>query len=144
VIEGAEGTEVRSFQIAHSITEGKDGRTRVRLLNPTNTDIKVKAGQYIANAAVDQVLTEVDTSASSKNVNQEEVPAHLRELFDQTCEREKLNDDMRAKLKALLAKYSTLFAKNNFDLGRTSIVKHEIGTGDSSPMRQPPRRPLIA
>jgi transposase InsO family protein len=144
VIEGAEGTEVGSFQIAHSITEGKDGRTQVRLLNPTDTDIKVKPGQYIANAAVGQVLTEVDTSALSENVNQEEVPTHLKELFDQTCDREKLNDEMRAKLKALLAKYGTLFAKNNLDLGRTSIVEHDIDTGDSPPIRQPPRRPPIA
>lgn len=40
----AEGTKVGSFQIVHTITEDKDGRTQARLLNPTGTDIQVETG----------------------------------------------------------------------------------------------------
>lgn len=33
-----------------------------------------------------------------------------------------------------------MFAENNFDLGRTGVVKHHINTGNSRPIKQHPRR----
>jgi hypothetical protein len=38
----------------------------------------------------------------------------------------------------------TVCRKDNMDLGRTSVVVHDIDTGDSLPIRQPPRRPPTA
>jgi hypothetical protein len=42
--------------------------------------------------------------------------------------------------KLLLIRYSKLFATNDNDLGRTTLVQHDIETGDCPPIRQPPRR----
>ena len=37
-------------------------------------------------------------------------------------------------------KYQNVFAKSKYDLGRTTIVQHEIDTGDHRPIKQAPRR----
>ncbi len=46
--------------------------------------------------------------------------------------------------KTTLIKHSDVFAKSPNDLGRTSVLKHKIDTGNSAPIRQRPRRPPIA
>ena len=44
------------------------------------------------------------------------------------------------QLRSLVTEFADLFALNNSELGRTYIAVHEINTGDSPPLRQPPRR----
>lgn len=44
----------------------------------------------------------------------------------------------------LLQRYANIFANNSQYSGRTSIVKHQIDTGDARPIRQPPRRVPLA
>jgi hypothetical protein len=51
-----------------------------------------------------------------------------------------LTPEQRQKANQFLIKYTHLFAKNNFDFGRTGIVKHYIETGDSRPIKQHPRQ----
>ena len=43
-------------------------------------------------------------------------------------------------LHSLVMEFSDVFALNSSELGRTSITTHKIDTGDSPPLRQPPRR----
>ena len=40
------------------------------------------------------------------------------------------------ELENLLKRYKDIFAKDEYDLGRTDIVKHEIDTGDCKPIKQ--------
>ena len=42
-------------------------------------------------------------------------------------------------LQELVVEFTDLFALSSHELGRTSLVRHKINTGDSSPVRQPPR-----
>lgn len=51
-----------------------------------------------------------------------------------------LSPTENVQAKALLNKYSTLFAKNDIDLGCTNLIKHEIPLLDNAPVRQPYRR----
>jgi hypothetical protein len=144
IVEGTdECRQLKAFQVAHSVAKGSVGRTQVRLLNPTDKDVKVKAGLHIANASPGQVLASLEEKLPSVDWPTE-VPDHLNELYKTTCEREKLSVDMRNDLKLLLCKHASLFAKHDKDLGRTSLVEHDIDTGDSKPIRQPPRRLAIA
>ena len=46
----------------------------------------------------------------------------------------------RAKLRTLLYQLADVISVDSNDLGRTTLVQHEINTGDASPIRQPPRR----
>jgi hypothetical protein len=88
----------------------------------------------------------IDTHVTEDNQVQPvpELPDHLQLLFAETCAREKLNEDARAKLRLLLEKHHALFATSSRDLGHTTLVEHDIDTGDCLPIRQPPRRPPIA
>jgi hypothetical protein len=144
IVEGTdECRQLKAFQVAHSVAKGSVGRTLVRLLNPTDKDVKVRAGLHIANASPGQVLASLEERLPSVD-GPIEVPDHLNELYKITCDREKLSVDMQNKLKVLLCKHASLFAKHDKDLGRTSLVEHDIDTGDSKPIRQPPRRLAIA
>ena len=39
-----------------------------------------------------------------------------------------------------MKEYESLFAETDSDLGKTSLVKHEIETGNVRPFKEPPRR----
>ena len=41
-------------------------------------------------------------------------------------------------------KHADVFAKSDNDLGRTNVVEHEIDTGNSEPIRQPPGKIPLA
>ena len=64
-------------------------------------------------------------------------PAHLDDLYQRTTSC--LEEAQKAEVAALLAEFADVFARSADDLGRTSIVKHEIRTSESKPIRQNPR-----
>ena len=47
----------------------------------------------------------------------------------------KLDGNQKARLEALLAKYDDIFAYTPEQLGRSSIVRHTIDTGEHQPIR---------
>jgi hypothetical protein len=42
--------------------------------------------------------------------------------------------------KQFIRKYAGIFSKNEFDVGRTGLIRHTINTGNSAPIKQPLRR----
>ena len=52
----------------------------------------------------------------------------------------KLSPEEHEQFLTLLCSYTDVFAASNSDLGRTSMLKHRINTGDAAPIRQPVRR----
>ena len=63
----------------------------------------------------------------------------LTEMFEKNAVN--LLPEQREQLKYLLNKHVNLFAKSSDDLGQTSVITHEIDTGDAKPIKQQPRRP---
>lgn len=56
----------------------------------------------------------------------------------------KLKSEELGKLKALLCDFSYVFALDDSELGRTSVVCHSIDTGDHKPIKQQPyRTPIV-
>lgn len=118
----------------------------IRVLNPSSSNVIISEGEKLAH------LEEVEEIAvcgpdSKANILQsdnhnESVPEHLVELFE--CSSENLDQTERNQLKSLLIKHSDVFASSSSDLGRTSVVKHRIDTGDNPPAKQRPRRPPFA
>ena len=70
------------------------------------------------------------------------IPPHIQPLIDT------LPDDItvhqRAEVARLLCKYQGVFMGPDGRLGQTHIVEHTIDTGDTRPIKQPPRRAPIA
>ena len=75
------------------------------------------------------------------SATKQEVPEFhelLQELYERSAEG--LDSFQKEKLHELLADFEDIFSKGAQDLGRTSLTSHGIDTGDSRPIRQPPRR----
>lgn len=104
------------------------------------------------------MVTVVDPSNHSEELAEEDLPQHNAPLvaaiqgpIDRGEREEKLVaslglDSVRLscselkQLRALVVEFADLFALDSSELGRTSFVTHSIDTGDSSPVRQSPRR----
>ena len=68
-----------------------------------------------------------------------QIPEHVRELYIDSC-KELATPLQKEKLARMLINYSDCFAKNSDDIGRTSMLKHDIDTGDEAPVKQRCRR----
>ena len=64
------------------------------------------------------------------------LPEHLTDLYDRAVEN--VPEEDRAQIRELLVKYQDVFSRDDKDLGRTSLVKHHIETGDTKPIKQAP------
>ena len=53
---------------------------------------------------------------------------------------ETVPDEFKVKLRQLFMRYSSVFSKDELDLGFTDLVTHRIDTGDARPVRQQLRR----
>jgi hypothetical protein len=51
-----------------------------------------------------------------------------------------LTNEQRCQAVELITKYSTVFSKSDFDIGRTTLMRHKIETRNSRPVRQHLRR----
>ena len=111
-------------------------------MNLSEEDITLSAGQYIGEAEeVDLLSNEDNVSAPMPpSTSTLDLPGHIKELFEETCEREQLHTIISESLKRLLIKHVDVFAFHDDDLRRTNLVKHDINTGDTPLIRQPPRR----
>ena len=112
----------------------------MRVCNPFNEPITVYKGTSLG------VTSSVDTFEVVKNretVNRIEVgksgmPDHLLDLYKRSIS--ELPENVHESVADLLRKNSDVFAKDDNDLGRTKIIKHDIDTGFESPIKQAPRR----
>ena len=135
-IEPKNSLQQDSLLIARTVAGQDQGRTPMRILNPSDSILEIKVGERLAEAEAAQV-------AEGENVQEPpaaNLPEHLKPLFDETCAREHLSEAAQCGLWALLLKHTNLFAKDDNDLGRTDLVVHDINTGDARPICQPPRR----
>jgi transposase InsO family protein len=74
-------------------------------------------------------------------ITDKQVPPEIQKLISEA--EEDIADDQRQILTNLLLEKESVFKLEGQPLGRTDLVKHEIYTGDSLPVKQPVRRPPI-
>ena len=124
-----------SLMVARAVVIPVASRVLVRVCNTSDQPLSIRANQPVAEAQEVEVLENTATVEGD-----DELPEHLLGLWHSACEQGELNDQVAEQLKSLLKKYSKLFACSDVDLGRTTLVQHDIDTGMSPPIRQPPRR----
>ena len=123
-----------SLLITRTVAGQDQGRTPMRILNPSDSIVEIKVGEHFADAEAAQVV-EGENVEEPRAAN---LPEHLKLLFDETCARENLSEAAQCGLRALLLKHKNRFAKDDNYLGRTDLVVHDINTGNTRPIRQPP------
>ena len=70
------------------------------------------------------------------------VPDHLQELFESSGP--SCSSQEKRVIANLLVENETVFSKHEFDIGKTFLTEHVIETGNSKPVKQPPRRVPLA
>ena len=134
------GTPVRASCIAGV----RRGRKRRRPL--TQGCIRAQKVRRVADPAPEVESAEgtpVDTSERDRDDTREadegleEVPAHIVELMERSTRG--WSHPQQQAIKKLLLKHADVFSKDEFDIGLTDLMEHEIDTGDAKPIRSAPR-----
>ena len=79
-----------------------------------------------------------DADKCEKGTGIETLPVHLIPLFEESSQG--LSIVQRRRVSSLLRDYADIFSAGDWDIGRTSVTEHKIETGDSRPVKVPPRR----
>ena len=115
-----------------------------RVLNPTAAPVTVQKNTELATATI---VREEDcfviSPASTENLPASPPKPEPERSVDLSSlvVNENLDHDQRQGLEAMIRRVGMdVFSVDEFDLGRTDIVKHVIDTGTTAPVRRPPYR----
>src|SRR6266516_3741743 len=107
----------------------------VRVINTTSRPITLFRGANLSTLEPVHVMeVNQDPEPSVPEVSNEWKVGLVKDLP------EEMDQETRHNLDILLSEYADCFSKSEFDLGRTTLVKHKIDTGDNKPVRQALRR----
>lgn len=90
------------------------------------------------NHRIEMFGEEVPYYNLQSNITSLTVPQHLQELYAQSST--ELNAEELVQLARLLSTYGSVFSTGPTDLGRTSLVQHDIINLPGIPVKQPPRQ----
>lgn len=135
-----------------SILKMKDGLTHTYVLNLGSSPVQLCENLTVGSCSKhddEHIICDLDAIESQKKDNprfqatlaQLENPVQIENEFQQLQKYFKFGDNLsseeKAKILALLRKYTSSFSSpNNQKLGRVPVVEHEIDVGDSKPIKQ--------
>ena len=146
LIEGSENfVQKTGLLVAKSVVDPNTGRIPIRLANLTDKPIKVfkdtvTATMETVEVVENELVGSTGTSDISKNLDK--LPEHLVTLYEKSCAN--LDSSQSEVLKQFLIKHQHVFSKDSNDIGHTTLIKHEIDTGDSKPVKKYPYRIPLA
>ena len=129
VMVGPMSNDCEQLFVARTVSEIRDGLCTARVLNPSENSVKLNAGENVATA--EKICIVTSKSDSNDNNLSREILDYLRALFEETCQKEGLNEVVKEKLRGLLCKHTAVFARDDKDLNLTNLVTHDIETGDA-------------
>ena len=140
VIEGGSNELLTASSLNQPDTSG---RVRVRCLNPGLETLQLKAGTKVGVFTPTEEMEVKPTilpTAGEPLGRGKEVPAYVQELYqaaDAACE-----EGGAGSLQKLLCKYESVFSTGDEDVGRTSLVEHQIPLEEGTrPIRRRKLRP---
>ena len=95
----------------------------------------------VCESDYEKEIVSVCHSELSTSANEQTLPDYLKDLLERS-----FNNLVAIKsenLARLICKYKSVIAKSSDDLGKTNLVQHQINTGNTASIRQPPRRLLF-
>ena len=124
-----------------------NGMVPLRMLNPTDTPVLLRKGTTVSifsDIAPDDVVLPLEIIGSTTANGSS---GCINKVCDNTLlskfkclPSETLTQYENNQLNELICNYSDIFAKSNLDLGRTSLAKHKLNTGNAQPIKQSPYR----
>lgn len=123
--------------VARCLIKGSSDIVPTEILNPTEEDVILYEGSTVGTASRVEEAQIVNTVSSAHKVRQG-LPKDLMQLLENISS--ELNQDQHHAVAQLLEEFSGLFATKEEPFGHTTLVQHEIDTGDHKPIKQSPRR----
>ena len=132
-----------SVLIAHSLTHTSTEKTMVRMLNPSFAPVTIYQNERVGelhpiSAGKPESLCTIQQTRPGQPQRDPAMMERAVELL--LPDSPELKPADKEKLRVLLYEFSDIISVDNSDLGLTTLVQHEINTGDAMPIRQPPRR----
>ena len=126
--------------LGRTLVDLEDEVLPVRVANVTDKTLKIAPGTWIADChTVDYVERNVPVQPQRKHAP---LPAYLNDVYARSTE--DLDGEQQQIVFDLLLEFEDVFASSPSEMGRTSLTRHRIDTGDTPPIRQPARRmPLV-
>ena len=107
-----------------------------RVAKPT-PEVEIAEGDPSdAHETAGRMVTMEAGEADEANEEVGEVPDHIEDLVARSVKG--WSHPQQQAIKRLLIKHADVFSKDEFDIGRTNLIEHEIDTGDVKPMRSAP------
>ena len=130
-------TNERPLLVARSLVTSQNSTVPLRIANFSDEDITIYKNTRLGTFSSIERDFERDYSkiCCAASGFQE-----TTSIIDSVHIDSSLDAEQKGKLKSLLNDYRSIFSKEPGDLGRTSLVKHHIDTGNNNPVRQGVRR----
>lgn len=110
----------------------------VVVANLSPQPLRIRAGRAIGRCERVDFTNHPSSKNEISSHPHEQRLEHLQELLDKSCAG--LTPEQGTCVSELLDSFSDVFSAGDHDLGRTSLAEHTINTGDSRPVKVPPRR----
>ena len=128
--------------LAHSVSPTRSGKTTVQLLNPTAVPVtlygKEKIGELSGLRDMNMVgLVEPSLDRKPAVRSKEAIGKAIEGILKKV---QGLTVSELEGLRALLKEHSDVISVGDGDLGRISMLRHKIDTGDAAPIHQTARR----
>lgn len=131
-------TEAREMKpgvcVARAVVTDAIEEVPVQLMNLTCHAIHVKTDEYVTDLSPVEVMDVVSEDGRTIGARYEHLTGLLEELD------EGISDVENTRLKLLLEEYADFLSANEYDLGETSILCHNIDTSATKPLKQVLRR----
>ena len=137
------------IRIARPLVKPHKNLIPLRIINTNLTLVKLYKGSTLAHAkCVDEANINVVSQKAKKRILQlsaTDCASHTSYNYIEDMILKNISENHREKILVLLQLYSDVIASDDYDLGRTGILKHSIDTGNAIPIRQQIQRlPLPA
>ena len=128
-----------SIIVSYAVCQAASRCIPVRLMNTSNVDIQLLAGQRVSDFSsliehdpVTPSFSADESSVTCSTVSSVDIKDQLEAALSPS-----LSVQVKQHLLSTLLTFSDVFEES---LGHTDVVQHKIDTGDSRPIRQYPRR----
>lgn len=120
----------QGFVVANSVNGVRaDGRSIVRVINPTNHSVRVHQGQPLALA------TPFDPNRLPITVARSDQASDLEDHLSQLNVNQNLNTQDRESVLEVIRRYANAFGWTPSDFGRTDLVEHHIQLTTNRPIK---------
>ena len=150
----------KDIGVVHQLQILKPGSDKIPMVlqNLSGRTLKLKRGTRVANVEASQVVPPLDASLERENMDEkvtkditkesqsEDLPKEDDERVSKILEKldlegiETWTEQQQCSVRKLLEEYQHLFALNLKELGKTSLVQHEIKLNDNTPCKERYRR----